>query len=128
MDYKPVELGTILHLSGNRFHDDSGNTWLVTSLIRMVKELKLEVFELPMQGIDISVDRFEDGDMSILQVARHMERANETELKYPIILSASGCIMDGWHRILKALIQKKTTIKAVRFTEDPIPDYTKAGK
>jgi hypothetical protein len=31
--------------------------------------------------------------------------------------------MDGGHRISKAWINGETTIKAVRFTVDPEPDY-----
>ena len=31
--------------------------------------------------------------------------------------------MDGMHRAVKAYIQGHNTIKAVRFTQDPAPDY-----
>ena len=128
MDYKPVDIGALTDLSGNRFHDDDGNTYIVSTLIQIAKEQELVPFDLPLQAIDLSVDRFEKGDMTIHQVAKHIVRMNKTDLKYPIILDSSGCIMDGWHRILKALIQGKTTIKAIRFVDDPLPSYTKNEK
>jgi hypothetical protein len=31
--------------------------------------------------------------------------------------------MDGMHRVCKALIEGRETISAVRFEEDPEPDY-----
>jgi len=31
-------------------------------------------------------------------------------------------VMDGMHRVIKALLMNRTTIDAVRFTTDPEPD------
>ena len=42
-----------------------------------------------------------------------------------ITVNYNGWIMDGWHRVCKATIQKKKTIKAVRFKTEPIPDFYK---
>jgi len=44
-------------------------------------------------------------------------------LKYPIILSKEGRVMDGMHRIIKALLLGHKTIKAVQFKEDLQPDH-----
>lgn len=52
-----------------------------------------------------------------------MELVNKADLKYPIILSASGRVMDGMHRVCKALLQGWDTIKGVQFEEDPEPDF-----
>jgi hypothetical protein len=48
---------------------------------------------------------------------------NETELKYPIILSQDGRVMDGMHRVCKALILGLESISAVQFTIEPEPDF-----
>jgi hypothetical protein len=45
------------------------------------------------------------------------------DLSYPIILAASGRLMDGGHRIGKAWMEGRTTIAAVRFEADPEPDW-----
>lgn len=49
------------------------------------------------------------------------------DLSYPIILSASGGVMDGMHRIVKAVLDGRTTIDAVQFDEDPDPDHVGVG-
>ena len=57
------------------------------------------------------------------EVAAHARLIAETDLKYPIILSAEGRVMDGMHRVCKALIGNLETVLAVRFAENPAPDY-----
>ncbi len=56
-------------------------------------------------------------------VALHAKLMNKTDLHFPIILSQDGGVMDGMHRVCKALILGKKTIPAVRFKQDPKPDY-----
>jgi hypothetical protein len=58
------------------------------------------------------------------QVAEHALLIQKTDLKYPIILSADGTVMDGMHRVAKALIEGRETIDAVKFDKDPDPDFT----
>ena len=57
------------------------------------------------------------------EIALHTKLINETDLSYPIILSADGRVMDGMHRVCKALIENESTISAVQFEKDPEPDY-----
>ena len=45
------------------------------------------------------------------------------DLRWPIILSADGGVMDGMHRIAQALRLGHTHIAAVRFAVDPPPDH-----
>lgn len=51
----------------------------------------------------------------------HMAAINAADLSYPIILDEDGEIMDGRHRIMKAMLAGEKTIKAVRFDENPSP-------
>lgn len=51
----------------------------------------------------------------------HFNAMKAADLDYPIILSADGDIMDGNHRVMKALANGEKTIKAVRFKSDPLP-------
>ncbi|PCI05905.1 MAG: hypothetical protein COB78_04840 [Hyphomicrobiales bacterium] len=57
-------------------------------------------------------------------IAEHFKLMMETDLRHPIILCLNGRVMDGMHRILRALHENKTHIKCVRFLKDPEPDYT----
>ncbi len=56
-------------------------------------------------------------------IAEHARLIEATNLHYPIILSADGRVMDGMHRVCKAVLLGLTSIEAVRFTTDPAPDY-----
>ena len=57
------------------------------------------------------------------EIALHAKLMLETDLAYPIILSANGRVMDGMHRVCKAWLEGRETIAAVRFQQDPEPDY-----
>jgi hypothetical protein len=57
------------------------------------------------------------------EVLGHIKLVNEANLSFPIILSASGEVMDGRHRVVKAALEGNDVIEAVRFENDPAPDY-----
>ena len=53
----------------------------------------------------------------------HLELIDAADLAYPIILAADGSVMDGRHRVMRALREKRSHIEAVQFTVDPEPDH-----
>ena len=53
----------------------------------------------------------------------HVVLLQAAELAYPIILAADGAVMDGRHRVARALLERRPTVDAVQFCEDPPPDY-----
>jgi len=57
----------------------------------------------------------------------HLRLIEQADLAFPIILSASGAVMDGRHRIAKAVWQGRDRIDAVQFDEDPPPDHVGVG-
>ncbi len=56
-------------------------------------------------------------------VVEHARLIEAADLNFPIILSSDGRVMDGMHRVGKALMLQRPTIEAVRFPEDPDPDF-----
>ena len=56
-------------------------------------------------------------------IAEHARLIDEADLSYPIIMCSNRRIMDGMHRVLKALNSGKESIEAVVFEQDPEPDY-----
>lgn len=56
-------------------------------------------------------------------VLQHMALIEEVDLSHPIILGADGRVMDGMHRVAKALLEGIEGISAVQFERDPEPDY-----
>lgn len=97
----------------------AGCTWSVTKLIEATKGL--EVFKIPLAGLDLNVNVWGNVD-SVHEFARHVKRVEETDLQYPIILDDMGFCADGWHRVVKALIEGRETIDAVRLTKMPPVD------
>ena len=57
----------------------------------------------------------------------HIQLIDEADLTYPIILSATGAVMDGMHRVAKAALQRRSDIEAVQFDVDPEPDHVDRG-
>lgn len=57
------------------------------------------------------------------QVIEHMQLVEAADLQYPIILCPRGRVMDGMHRVAKALLLGKSEIAAVRLLELPSPDH-----
>ena len=113
VDYKSVS--TINH----RYYR-GGDYWEVYKLINLVNEDKLPIFELPLAGIDLNCTPFTVNNLD--DMAWHMKRVQESDLKYPIILDDLGQICDGNHRVVKALVKGDKTIKAVRIQNMPTPD------
>jgi hypothetical protein len=69
------------------------------------------------------LDKEWTGPVTWRAVVDHMRLIEEADLSFPIILSASGEVMDGRHRVAKAALQGRETIEAVQFASDPEPDY-----
>jgi hypothetical protein len=61
------------------------------------------------------------------QVVDHARLMQECDLAFPVILSSDGRVMDGMHRICKALLVGLSEIEAVRFERDPEPDFVGVG-
>jgi len=57
------------------------------------------------------------------EIVGHARLILDCDLAFPVILSSDGRVMDGMHRVCKALLQSLTDIEAVRFVHDPEPDY-----
>ena len=100
------------------------NSWTVSRLIALSKDLP--VFDMPICGLDLTGTNVAVAD--IVSLAEHAKRVQDADLSYPIILDYRGRLMDGYHRIAKALILCRTTIRTVRFTEYVAPCRTDADE
>ena len=59
-------------------------------------------------------------------IASHLALVSEADPAHPIILCADGRLMDGMHRVVKAIASGQTQIPAVRFDVTPAPDFVNA--
>lgn len=79
----------------------------------------LPVLEIPLDHLYVWYDY---GKLSLREMVMHWKAAEAADLETPIILDEDGIIMDGRHRLMKAMLLGNTTIKAVRFDKNPAPD------
>ena len=105
--------------------EESTLIWDVDRLIELSKSFP--VVDIPVCQIR-ELDKafwFEANDEqpTCRRIALHAKLINETDLKHPIILSQEGRVMDWMHRVCKALIEGKDSIRAIQFESDPTPDY-----
>jgi hypothetical protein len=82
---------------------------------------------------DVALDSIADVDTdfwfklgptpTVRRIIDQIRLIQEVDLSYPIILGADGRVMDGMHRIARAILDGQVTIKAVQFLDEPEPDY-----
>jgi hypothetical protein len=99
--------------------------WDVARLLELSRDLPS--FELPLREVQ-ELDEpywFSDGESSptCRVLVEHMALVEHADLSFPIVLSADGRVMDGMHRVAKALLAGLDGVRAVRFETDPEPDY-----
>ena len=104
--------------------DGSMRFWRMKQLWEMAAGLpvmKVRTRDLP--GFDEV--RWFGGPLNILPtcrtVAEHARDIFEADLSYPIILSPTGDVLDGMHRIAKAWLQGIEEMEAVQLPEMPGP-------
>ena len=98
--------------------------WEAERLWYLSKELPVNV--VPLSAItnfdDVCWFHSNEKRPTCRAVASHAKRIYEADLSRPIILSASGIMMDGMHRVAKAWLLGMEEIQAVQFSADPPPD------
>lgn len=98
--------------------DRDENYYSVAKLLDDTKHLP--VFDAPIASLNLASHIWNGCDM--FELAAHVKRCIDADLKHPILLSWDGGIADGRHRVIKAIIDGKATIKARRMTWRPTPD------
>ncbi len=99
--------------------------WDVRNLI--VRTLTLHPKEIPLSSIREIDERFwydSEGDSPTCRsIAEHAKLIDDADLSCPIIIDPEGRVMDGMHRVCKALNGGLETIAAYQLTELPEPDF-----
>jgi hypothetical protein len=105
--------------------EDGLDAWDVDRLIELSRAFSVK--HVPLAEIDEidSVYWFDDRRErpTVRHVVDHARLIEEVDLSYPVILGRDGRVMDGMHRIAKALLEGRATIDAVQFEIQPEPDY-----
>jgi hypothetical protein len=101
------------------------DAWDVDKLIEASKDFP--VFQVNLEDIKELDENFwyqgENDIPTCRSIGNHIQLTNTADLSFPVILSEELRVMDGMHRILKALTSGQLIISAVRFEQDPPPDF-----
>ena len=92
------------------------HSWSVPRLFELSRNLP--VMEVPLNHLSLY---YTYEKLTLRDLVMHMNAVNNADLDKPIILDEDGDLMDGRHRLMKAMLLGKETIKAVRFDENPAP-------
>jgi hypothetical protein len=104
---------------------DGLKAWDVDRLVSLSKTLVPEVVSIA--NICELDEPYWGHSMTCRGLAGHALLIQEADPTIPIILSSDGRVMDGMHRVVKALLMGLSHIPAVRFSADPAPDYVGVG-
>jgi hypothetical protein len=92
------------------------HSWSVPRLFELSRDLP--VMEVPLDYLNVF---YTYQKLTLREMVMHMRAVQAADLERPIILDEDGELMDGRHRLMKAMLAGAETIKAVRFQENPSP-------
>ena len=98
--------------------------WDVDRLVALTKDFpRVQVPLTSIRELDEPFWFNDDDTPTCRAVVEHTRLIEAADLRYPIILSSDGRVMDGMHCVGKAALLGRSTVEAVQFTRDPEPDY-----
>lgn len=102
-------------------YTENGEEWSAATLYKAAKEQGCKAFKYPLKYFDMSTTRFLNVD-NVFDFAHHAKRVANADTSIPVLFSPVGGLMDGYHRVVKALINGDTYILAYRLLVLPEPD------
>ena len=98
--------------------------WDVDKLVELSKNLPIiEIKLATIKELEQNYWYQDSTEPTCISLVEHMKLINEVSLEFPIIMSAENFVMDGMHRVCKAVMKNQRTIKVVKFMKTPAPDY-----
>lgn len=99
--------------------------WDIRRLVELARDFPVEEIQLAdIAELDEAHWYEHEGDSPTCRsFLQHMQLIDEVDLSYPIILDRDGRVMDGMHRVCRAVREGIDSIPAVRFAANPEPDF-----
>jgi hypothetical protein len=101
------------------------DAWDVDKLIELSRDLPVD--EVALDSIDqVDTNYWFSDELwppTVRRIIEHVQLIQDVDDSYPIILGPDGRVMDGMHRIARAILDGRSTIGAVRLPRLPPPNY-----
>lgn len=99
---------------------EGNKVWYANTLIKASKGLPVKTMSINNNLLDDKIYWIMD---TFFDLKNHLIRINNADLKYPVIVGPKGKIIDGWHRLMKAVQLNRTSIKFVKLDKMPPYDF-----
>jgi hypothetical protein len=100
------------------------DAWDVDRLVAAVADAPVEEISLRDIGELDSSYWFDHGySPTVRNIVEHCRLIHEVQPGYPIVLDPQGHVMDGMHRVARALLDGRSSISAKRLRQLPEPDF-----
>jgi hypothetical protein len=101
------------------------DAWDVDRLIAVSAHLPVEQVDVATIA-ELDTTYWSDGtgtSRTVRQIVEHARLILAVDLGYPVILGSDGRVMDGMHRIARALLEGRPRVPGRRFTAPLPPDF-----
>ena len=99
----------------SQFIEVFGKKYNVHEAIRLSKNIKVK----PLKVDDLFISYSGFGISTLREFVEHSKAVEESDLSFPVLMNEDGYIIDGRHRLAKAILTGEKTIKCKRFVSDP---------
>ena len=101
------------------------DAWDVDRLIELSSGLPIREIARDSIGEVDTVYWFSAGssEPTVRNIVEHFRLVQEVDSSHPVILGVDGRVMDGMHRIARAMLEGRTMVRAVQFETYPESDY-----
>ena len=90
--------------------------WNVMRLVHLAKDLPVIQAPIDLIALDTTYNNICMRDMVM-----HMQAVQDADITYPILLDENGFILDGRHRLMRAMLFGIAVIPVKRFDVNPTP-------
>ncbi len=104
--------------------ENDTHIWNVNKLMKKLKNIPVEVLPVHTFRDQLNTDYWAQGkSMTCDEVIAHTQLILEADLSFPILLCPEYKVIDGMHRICKAVLEKRKIIEAIVLKTLPPPDH-----
>jgi len=103
----------------NTYHEGK-KVWYSKTIIDASKNLPVKNMSITNKLLNTKIEWTIN---TFFDMKNHLLRIKNSNLKYPIIIGPKGIIIDGYHRLMKSVLENKRSINYVKLDVMPPHDF-----